>query len=169
VLYNPSRRAAEFDLFPMCRELGIPVMVYSPIEQGRIIGNPVLRDIAIRHRASPAQVALAWVLRRGDVCAIPRSGSPEHTYENRAALDITLDHEDLVALDAEFPPPLHAQPLEMLQRRVTPPPRPRAARISAARPAQPRRRRPAAGPGQRWPIGRRGSGRRRRRPPSRRR
>jgi Aldo/keto reductase family len=99
----------------MFRELRIPVMAYSPIEQGRIIGSPVLRDIAIRHNASPMQIALAWVLRRGDICAIPdcaipRSSSPEHTSENRAALEVTLDHDDLVALDAEFPPPLYAQP-----------------------------------------------------------
>jgi diketogulonate reductase-like aldo/keto reductase len=114
VLYNLSRRAPEFDLFPICRELGIPIMAYSPIEQGRILGNPVLRDIAARHGASPVQVALAWVLRLDGVCAIPRSGRPEHVYENRAALEIHLDRDDLVALDAEFPPPLRAQPLEML-------------------------------------------------------
>jgi diketogulonate reductase-like aldo/keto reductase len=114
VLYNLSRRAPEFDLFPMCDELGIPIMAYSPIEQGRILGNPVLRDIAVRHDASPVQIALAWVLRLDRVCAIPRSSKPEHAYENRAALEITLDPDDLAALDAEFPPPLHRRPLEML-------------------------------------------------------
>jgi diketogulonate reductase-like aldo/keto reductase len=114
VLYNLSRRAPEFGLIPLCDELNVPVMAYSPIEQGRILGNPVLRDIAIRHDASPVQIALAWVLRRDNICAIPRSSQPEHTYENRAALEIHLDHDDLVALDAEFPPPLHAQPLEVL-------------------------------------------------------
>jgi diketogulonate reductase-like aldo/keto reductase len=114
VLYNLSRRAPEFALFPICRELSIPVMAYSPIEQGRILASPVLRDIAIRHGASPVQIALAWVLRLDNVCAIPRSGNPEHAYENRAALDVTLDRDDLVALDAEFPPPLRARPLEML-------------------------------------------------------
>ncbi len=89
-------------------------MAYSPIEQGRILGQPVLRDIAARHDASPAQIALAWVLRRDNVCAIPRAGTPEHVDENRAALDIRLDHDDLSALDAAFPAPSHAQPLEML-------------------------------------------------------
>jgi diketogulonate reductase-like aldo/keto reductase len=89
-------------------------MAYSPIEQGRILGHPVLRDIAIRHDASPVQIALAWVLRLDNVCAIPRSSDPEHAYENRAALEVTLDHDDLVTLDAEFPPPLRRQPLEML-------------------------------------------------------
>ena len=114
VLYNLSRRAPEFDLFPICRELGIAIMAYSPIEQGRILGNPALRDIAARHDASPAQIALAWVLLRDEVCAIARASNPEHAYENRAALEIVLDPDDRVALDAEFPPPLHAQPLEVL-------------------------------------------------------
>jgi diketogulonate reductase-like aldo/keto reductase len=114
VLYNLSRRAPEFDLFPILRELNIPAMAYSPIEQGRILGNPVLRDIAARHGASAVQVALAWVLRLDNVCAIPRSGHPDHAHENRAALEVSLDHDDLVALDAEFPPPLRRQPLEML-------------------------------------------------------
>ena len=88
VLYNLARRAPEFDLFPACRELGIPIMAYSPVEQGRILGNPVLRDIATRLDASPVQVALAWVLRLDNICAIPLSGRPEHVYENRAALAI---------------------------------------------------------------------------------
>jgi diketogulonate reductase-like aldo/keto reductase len=114
VLYNLSRRAPEFDLFPTCREFGTPLMAYSPIDQGRILGNPVLRDIAARLDASPVQVALAWVLRVDNVCAIPRSGRPEHVHENRAALEIHLDRDALAALDAEFPPPLHAQPLEVL-------------------------------------------------------
>ena len=89
-------------------------MAYSPIEQGRILGRPVLRDIAARRDASPVQVALAWVLRQDGVCAIPRASGPDPVEENRAALDVELDRDDLAALDAEFPPPLHPQPLEML-------------------------------------------------------
>ena len=54
-------------------ELRVPIMAYSPIEQGRILGHPVLREIAELHHATPAQIALAWVLRRDDVCAIPRA------------------------------------------------------------------------------------------------
>jgi diketogulonate reductase-like aldo/keto reductase len=114
VLYNLRRRAAEFELIPICDELGIPIMAYSPVEQARILGNPVLLDIAARHNASPVQIALVWILRVANICAIPRAGRPEHVLENRAALDIILDHDDLVALDAEFPPPLEYQPLEML-------------------------------------------------------
>jgi diketogulonate reductase-like aldo/keto reductase len=114
VLYNVSRRGPEFDLLPTCRDLGIPIMAYSPIEQGRILGSPVLRDIGARHGASPAQVAQAWVLRLDHVCAIPRSSRPDHANENRAALDVHLDQADLDLIDRAFPPPLHARPLEML-------------------------------------------------------
>ena len=77
-------------MFPTCRDLGIPIMAYSPIEQGRILGSPVLRDIAARHGASPAQVALAWVLRDPAVIQTPRH-RPEHAVEDRAALDVHLE------------------------------------------------------------------------------
>jgi len=114
VLYNLSRRAPEFALFPLLDELGVPAIAYSPIEQGRILGNRVVRDIALRHDISVAQVALAWVLRPGNICAIPRAGNPEHVCEDRAALDGQLDSSDRAALDLEFPPPLHYRPLELL-------------------------------------------------------
>jgi diketogulonate reductase-like aldo/keto reductase len=114
VLYNLSRRAPEFELIPLGQELNVPIMAYSPIEQGRLLGSPVLRDIAARHDASPVQIALAWVLRQDGICAIPRASRPEHVDENRAALDVELDRDDLAALDAEFPRPLRPQPLEML-------------------------------------------------------
>ena len=93
VLYNLSRRAPELALFPLCDELGMPVMAYSPIGQGRILGNRVVRDIALRHNVSAAQIALAWVLWLDGICATPRAGNPEHVYEDRA-LDIRLDKSD---------------------------------------------------------------------------
>ena len=114
VLYNLSRRGPELNLFPMLRQLRVPIMAYSPIEQGRILGHPVLREIAEQHHATPAQIALAWVLRRDDVCAIPRASRLEHTNENRAAADIQLDRADLSQLDQDFPLPGRVRPLEML-------------------------------------------------------
>jgi len=114
VLYNLSRRGPELNLFPLLRELRVPIMAYSPIEQGRILGHPVLREIAERHHATPAQIALAWVLRRDDVCAIPRASRLEHTNENRAAADIQLDRADLSQLEQDFPLPERVRPLEML-------------------------------------------------------
>jgi diketogulonate reductase-like aldo/keto reductase len=113
VLYNLARRGIEWDLLPWCKRHRIPVMAYSPIEQGRLLSNPELRRIADLHKATPAQIALAWVLRAG-VIAIPRTGSRAHVQDNRRALDITLTAQDVADLDRVFPPPTSKRPLEML-------------------------------------------------------
>jgi diketogulonate reductase-like aldo/keto reductase len=114
VLYNLSRRAIEYDLVPWCRARGIPIMAYSPVEQGRILKHPELRRVAARHQATPAQVALAWVIRNDEVVAIPKAGDPDHVRDNRGALDVQLTEADLDELDHAFPPPTQARPLEML-------------------------------------------------------
>jgi diketogulonate reductase-like aldo/keto reductase len=114
VLYNLTRRGIEFDVLPWCRERGLPIMAYSPIEQGRLIGHPALDTVAARHRATSAQVALAWVLRDNDVIAIPKAGTSEHVRQNQAALDIHLTEEDLEVLAEAFTPPRGPIPLEML-------------------------------------------------------
>jgi diketogulonate reductase-like aldo/keto reductase len=114
VLYNVSRRGIEYDLLPSARERGLNVMAYTPIEQGRVLGNPALREIATRHQATPAQIALAWVIRQDGVVAIPRTSSPAHVRENAGALDIQLSTRDLAEIDRAFPPPARARPLEMI-------------------------------------------------------
>ncbi|MCE7004353.1 aldo/keto reductase [Kibdelosporangium philippinense] len=114
ILYNPSRRGPEHDLMPWLSQQGIPVMAYSPIEQGRILNNRTLTAVARRHNATAAQIALAWVLRVDGVNAIPRAANPEHVRQNAAAADIELTPEDLAEIDREFPPPTRPQPLEML-------------------------------------------------------
>ncbi|MGY8676604.1 aldo/keto reductase [Bradyrhizobium sp. UFLA05-153] len=111
VLYNLERRGIEFDLLPWCQRSGVPVMAYSPIEQGRVLRHVALKTIAARLGATPAQVALAWVLRQDGVCVIPQSGKPEHVRENRGALDVRLTPQDLADLDETFPPPDRKQPL----------------------------------------------------------
>lgn len=114
VLYNLTRRGIEHDLLPWCRARGIPVMAYSPIEQGRLLGHRALRKVAERHGATAAQAALAWAIRGGGVCAIPQAGTPAHVRENRAALDLRLGPEELAALDRAFPPPTGKVPLELI-------------------------------------------------------
>jgi diketogulonate reductase-like aldo/keto reductase len=114
VLYNVTRRGIEYDLLPWCQARRIPIMAYSPIEQGRLVGNEVLGAIAQRHAATTAQVALAWVLRQDRVIAIPRAGTPEHVRENHGALALQLSAADLMAIDLLFPPPRHKQPLEVI-------------------------------------------------------
>lgn len=114
VLYNLTRRGIEYDLLPWSRQRRIPIMAYSPIEQGRMLGHPELRRVANEHGATSAQIALAWLLRQDGISAIPRASTPAHVRENRAALDLHLTEQDLAALDRAFPPPTRAQPLEML-------------------------------------------------------
>jgi diketogulonate reductase-like aldo/keto reductase len=114
ILYNLSRRGPEHDLMPWLAARGIPVMAYSPIEQVRLRSAGALGEIAKKHGASPYQVALAWVLRHPGVIAIPKAARAEHVRENRAALDIALDADDLAVIDIAFPPPKRKKPLEMI-------------------------------------------------------
>jgi diketogulonate reductase-like aldo/keto reductase len=114
ILYNLTRRGPEYALLPWLTQHGIPAMAYSPIEQGRLLDYPALQPIARRHNATPAQIALAWVLQRDGVIAIPRAGTLAHVRENAAARDIELTPNDLHELDGPFPPPTRPRPLEVL-------------------------------------------------------
>ncbi len=114
VLYNLSRRGVEYDLLPWCQEKGLPLMAYSPIEQGRILNNHELIRIAKAYQATPAQVALAFLLERDGVLAIPKSAKPERVEENRGATDLDISDEDWASLDAAFPPPTRKTSLAML-------------------------------------------------------
>jgi diketogulonate reductase-like aldo/keto reductase len=114
VLYNPARRGIEWDLLPWCRQRGLPIMAYSPIEQGRLLDHPAIHAVATRHGATPAQVTLAWVLRLDGVIAIPQAGRPKHVKENRGAIELRLTKRDLAEIDRAFPPPDGPRPLEML-------------------------------------------------------
>jgi diketogulonate reductase-like aldo/keto reductase len=120
VLYNLVKRGIEWDLLPWCREHGIPVMAYSPLEstpaeQRALLGRPELGEVARRHDVTPAQVALAWLLRQNGVVTIPKAVQPAHVRANRAALDLApqLTPDDLALLDAGFPPPNRRRPLAM--------------------------------------------------------
>lgn len=114
VLYNLMRRGIEWDLLPWCRQHSIPIMAYSPVEQGRLLTNPTLQKIAQQRGATPAQVAIAWLLQQENVIVIPKSSTIAHVEENRAALDLQLAPEDLSALDTAFPPPAKRVALETL-------------------------------------------------------
>ena len=115
ILYNPEYRGPEFDLLPWCRERRLPVMAYSPVGQGgSLLRHPVIMDIARRHDATPAQICLAWVLRKEGVVAIPKAGDEAHVRANAAALKVRLEVEDLRAIDGAFPPPTTKRPLALL-------------------------------------------------------
>ncbi len=114
VLYNLTRRGIEYDLLPWCGERNVPVMAYSPIEQGRLLSHPGLKRIAAGHAMTPAQLALTWVLRRDGIIVIPKAGAPAHVKENRAALDMALSDAELAELDRLFPAPRRKRSLEVL-------------------------------------------------------
>ncbi|MCG9892186.1 MAG: aldo/keto reductase [Thermosynechococcaceae cyanobacterium MS004] len=114
VLYNLTRRGVEWDLLPWCRAHQIPVMAYSPVEQGRLLGHPTLQTIAQQHGVSAAQIAIAWLLHQEQVIVIPKSSSINHVEENLAALDLQLSLKDLNMLNASFRPPSKRIPLEVL-------------------------------------------------------
>jgi diketogulonate reductase-like aldo/keto reductase len=112
VLYNPLRRGIEWDLLPWCRKRNIPIIAYSPVEQGRLLDHPTLKTIAARHGATPAQIALAWLSRQA-MMVIPKASRPEYIRENRQALEIHLADEDIKELDRAFPPPNSPSALAM--------------------------------------------------------
>jgi diketogulonate reductase-like aldo/keto reductase len=113
VLYHLGSRGTEWRLLERCRKDKVMVMAYSPLGQGPLLRKPALGKVAARHGADPAAVALAWVLRQSGVITIPKAVRPEHVRANMKALDVKLDAEDLAALDAAFPPPKRATPLDM--------------------------------------------------------
>ena len=115
ILYNPEYRGPEFDLLPFAQKQRMPIMAYSPVGQGgRLLRHPTLLQLAEQHHATPAQVALAWVLRQPNVLAIPKASDESHVRANAAALDLQLTAADLAAIDAAFPPPKGKQPLSLL-------------------------------------------------------
>lgn len=114
VLYNLMRRGIEWELLPWCRQHQIPIMAYSPVEQGRLLQNRKLQAIAKRIEATPAQLAIAWLLHQDDVIVIPKAGNIAHVEQNRAALDLQLNAEIIDELESAFPPPTQPVALEML-------------------------------------------------------
>jgi diketogulonate reductase-like aldo/keto reductase len=110
VPYSLNNRSVERELLPWCKQHNLPVMAYSPLggDNNLVIGNRALAQVATIHGCSPAAVALAWVIRSGNVIAIPESGSQTHVTENAAALSIALTTSDMQMLDAAFPGSLGA-------------------------------------------------------------
>jgi len=114
VLYHVGSRGIEYDLLPWCTEHKIPLMAYSPVGQGgRLLQSRALEAVAKRHNATPAQVAIAWTMRHGNVISIPKASNPRHVRENATAGAITLSGEDVAVIDAVHPPPAGKQSLDI--------------------------------------------------------
>jgi diketogulonate reductase-like aldo/keto reductase len=116
VLYNLEERGVEWKLLPWCRKQKLPLMAYSPLgsDSRRLRTHAALEAMAARLGATPARVALAWVLRQPDVVVIPKASSEAHVRDNHAALELELSTQDLAELDRAFPPPKRATPLAMI-------------------------------------------------------
>ncbi|MEZ5659515.1 MAG: aldo/keto reductase [Burkholderiaceae bacterium] len=114
VYYSVSRRGVEFDLLPWMRARAMPVMAYCPLDGGMLVDDPVLSAIGERHDATAAQVAIAWLLSRGDTIAIPKAARIEHVDANLAAAAIALSEVDLAEIDEAFPPPAGKAPLTIV-------------------------------------------------------
>jgi diketogulonate reductase-like aldo/keto reductase len=110
ILYNLGTRGPEYDLFPWQREMGVPMMAYCPVAQAgslkeKLLASPELAEVARRHGADGFQVLLAFVLRDGDIAAIPKAAREAHVRSNAAAGEIRLSADDLKLLSAAFPAP----------------------------------------------------------------
>jgi len=114
LLYNLGRRGIEWELLPWLRERSIPVMAYSPIEQARLLRDRRLKEMAKRVERTPAQLALAWLLSKPGVIAIPKTSHRERMRENAQVLQRPLLPPESDELDRLFAPPDGPTPLEML-------------------------------------------------------
>ncbi len=118
VLYHLDERDIEHAVIPWCESHGAAVTAYSPFGHGRFApprsaGGRLLDEIARAHGATPRQVALAFLVRRPHVFAIPKAGSIAHVEENAAAGDLELAAGELARIEAAFPlrRPLRALPM----------------------------------------------------------
>jgi diketogulonate reductase-like aldo/keto reductase len=115
VLYNPQSRGIEFSLIPYCQAHRVPVMAYTPLGQSdRVLRNSAVAEVARRHAATPAQVALAWSIRHPGVVTIPKTATLARVEENLGAVKLTLTEADLAEIDTAFPPPRSKRSLEMI-------------------------------------------------------
>ena len=106
VFYNLVHREAEWAVSGWCRQRNVPLMAYSPLDQGgALLRSPVLEEIADKHQATPAQIALAWLLHQPGTVVIPKTSNSRRVAENLGAVDVVLDAADLEALDSAFPAP----------------------------------------------------------------
>lgn len=118
VLYHMGSRGVEYDLLPYLRENQISVMAYCPLAQGGrlrrgLLSSPTVQNIAFSHNVTPGQVLLAFLTAQEGVMPIPRTGNPQHTEENAAAMELVLSQRELALINQAFPAPRRKMPLDM--------------------------------------------------------
>jgi pyridoxine 4-dehydrogenase len=96
--FNPDDRSSD-DVLDRCEELGLGFLPWHPLNAGSV-GEGSLAEIAARHDATPAQIAIAWLLARSEVMLpIPGTSKVEHLEENVAAAGIELNDEEIAELN----------------------------------------------------------------------
>ena len=105
VLYHLGSRGIEWQLLPDSQRAGIPIMAYCPLGQGELIGHPAIVQLADKHAVAPSAIALAFLLAKPGILAIPKSSHAERVKDFATAREVKLDAEDVAILDREFPPP----------------------------------------------------------------
>jgi len=113
IYYSVTSRGPEHSLLPLLRECRIPVMAYSPVDQGEVQRWPILAEIGARHGASATQVALAWLLAQPGVIVIPKAVQEPHLRQNWEAMSLPLSAADMSAIEHAFPAPRRKEPLAM--------------------------------------------------------
>ena len=113
VYFSLSERGPEFALLPWLQQQRMPLMAYSPIDQGTLARHSALAAIAAPLGLKAAQLALAWVLSRPGVLAIPKAVKAQHLRDNFAAAQVALPADTLQRIDALFPPPKRKTALAM--------------------------------------------------------
>lgn len=118
-LYNLANRGIEYELLPWQWQQKLPLIAYSPVDQGDSRGqnltqNEIIQDIAQAHQVTPMQLLLAWTIQANDVMAIPQTSNLEHMKQNIAAGEIKLSKAEMQQIDTQFPAPDSKQSLRMI-------------------------------------------------------
>jgi diketogulonate reductase-like aldo/keto reductase len=113
VLYHLGERGVEWQLLPEAQRARRPIMAYCPLGQGNLLRNTVVARLARKHHVAESAVALAFLLGKPGVLAIPKSAHAERVREFASAPAVKFDKDDLALLDREFPPPKRKTSLAM--------------------------------------------------------
>jgi 2,5-diketo-D-gluconate reductase B len=88
------------ELAEFCAANSITMVAYQPVERGLVFHDATVQQVANAHGATPAQVAIAWLVQQPNVVTIPKTASRAHIDENIAAMDLKLTGEEIRDLNA---------------------------------------------------------------------
>lgn len=86
------------DQMEFLKQKGVALISYSPLGRGKVLDNPLIKNIAEKNKISTAQVCLSWLMSKG-AYTIPKASSLEHLKDNFAASELTLPQEDVLQID----------------------------------------------------------------------